>query len=184
MLAMDARNPTTPSRRASTQHSSSPLRSSPLNPSYRLANPPSQRRASLHNQFQSQSRYTRPVASTSAYNNDIFASDPQENPKNAVWRESFRRKVAERAERDRVDFRNSKRAQAGSGRPGSSEVDSLETDDTDMEIGDMLDDEVRLTHSVALALERHLTPFHACVVVYSSDGVGTEESEACLCCFV
>lgn len=115
-----------------------------LNPSYRLANPPSQRRATSHNQFQSQPRYTRPPAAKSAYNTDIFAADPQENPKNAVWRESFRRKVAERAERDRVDFRNSKRAQGGSARPGSSEGDSIDTDDVEMEVGDMMDDEVCL----------------------------------------
>jgi hypothetical protein len=144
MLAMYQRAPETPNGRAGIRQSSSPVRSSPLNPNYRLNNPPSQRRASLHNHLHTQSRYTRPVAPNHGLQNDLFSTEASEDPKKAVWREAFRRKCAERAQRDRVDYRVSKRIQAGSDRPEESDaLGHVVDEDQDTEYGEGMEDEVR-----------------------------------------
>lgn len=122
---------------------SSPLRSSPLNPNYRSNNPPSHRRASCSNQFVTQSRYLRPVNRGSLSVGNIMASGTEAPPQKAVWRERFRQKCAERAERDRAKYRDARRSLSGDGILGAgfSPCNSL-SDDMDMDEGDAMDDSV------------------------------------------
>ncbi|KAF9511994.1 hypothetical protein BS47DRAFT_1346152 [Hydnum rufescens UP504] len=130
--------PRTPLRQASS--SSSPPNSSPLNPNYKYNNPPSQRRASFKTQFQIQSRYTRPPQQRVHVSvNPSALSTSDDTPQKALWRERFRRKCAERSERDRAKFKSAKRHSGGMSSPSDSAFD----EDADMEtegLDDMDDD--------------------------------------------
>lgn len=90
----------------------------------------------MHNEFRVQSRYIRPPAPSSA-----FTSSPAVNGdeyQKALRRERFRKTCAERAERDRVKFRDAARAR---GRSSTSSAHSATSDDMEMEMDEDEDEE-------------------------------------------
>lgn len=136
MLVATQMSPATPLKREPQQLSSpsrsSPLRSSPLNPEYRHSNPPSHRRASANNHFHVQSRYIRPSTGSSTIPSPFGASGSDSNPQKALWREQFRKKCADRAQRDREKHRNATRAKgsaAGFGDSSEGDLDDFDLDD-------------------------------------------------------
>ncbi|KAF8318634.1 hypothetical protein DL93DRAFT_317905 [Clavulina sp. PMI_390] len=139
--------PSTPSNRASradlsSASSSSPIRSSPLNPSYRNNNPPSQRRASAQNHFQTQSRYVRYSPSSSHHGSARMSA---EDAQKAFLREKFQKKCAARAERDRaraLDTARSRGSSSGDHTRGLMS-DDMETDDNE---ADGMDDPLYAIH--------------------------------------
>lgn len=143
-----------PLQSPSSPSSSSPLRSSPLNPNYRLSNPPSERRASSSSQFHVQSRYIRPVNKSPIPVGGIITSGAEAPPQKAIWRQRFRQKCAERAERDRAKYRDAMRLRSGDGMSGAeSSQCSDPNDDMDMDEGDAMDDSVsKMTRSHFLTL--------------------------------
>ena len=162
--------PSTPLRRAPSS-SSSPPNSSPLNPNYKYHNPPSQRRASLKTQFQTQSRYIQlPQQRVHLPINPVAQLNSEETPQKVLWRERFRQKCAERSERDRVKFKSAKKRASGMSSPSDSAFD----DDADMEADglDEMDDDVhdclRGHERVFRLLIRVLLQLYRRLVIYES----------------
>lgn len=89
-------------------------------------------------------------------------------PQAALWRERFRQKCAERAESDRVKYRNAARSRSGIGDSNAATSEDAMSDDIDVEDrdgGDTMDDPVstspatqdiaytRLTNALTQALQ-------------------------------
>ena len=147
---MASQSPRTPfTRTTRAESSSSPTRSSPLNPDYKQNNPPSQRRGSYKNQFQTSSRYTRSsklptsILPSPALSFDNSASGSStDSAQKALWREKFLQRCAERVEKDKNKFKDGKRSAGGFSRDlGKDEEDDMDTDEFDG-----LDNEVSFMH--------------------------------------
>ena len=134
--------PATPSGRSSSPPSSSPLLSSPLNPSYRRHNPPSQRRPSMKSDYQTRSRYIRfPLTRDQGSFPEFGASAEAEHPQKALWREKLRQQFLQRTQNDRHKYREAKRSSSAQHFRDSSicgaimdEMDADEMEASDYEV--------------------------------------------------